>query len=235
MGIQDRDYMRHDRRAKATYRRSLSYGSLLWGVGSVIGFFYFVMLGHAWWTGQGREAMQRATQPAPTVALPAAANPDPFKDDPTWHTGPRPVIESPPPQSSVETRTVYKCSVNGKVTYSGPSDCRGGVATALPIDPGPDAARVAAAQIETQRSVAQANRQVEAVQQQRAAAEQARLADDAGFTRPQGVPRQAECAALEQAIQSLDIHARQPLAGPEQDRVRAERQRVRDRQHALHC
>lgn len=44
-----------------------------------------------------------------------------------------------------------------------------------------------------------------------------------------------ECGQLESLIASLDAAARQPLSGYEQDRLRGERKRARDRQFALRC
>jgi hypothetical protein len=43
----------------------------------------------------------------------------------------------------------------------------------------------------------------------------------------------SECNHLESLITSLDAAARQPLPGYEQDRLRDERKRARDRQFAL--
>lgn len=44
-----------------------------------------------------------------------------------------------------------------------------------------------------------------------------------------------ECAQLNAVIASLDATARQPLPGAEQDRIRDQRKRARDRQFALRC
>lgn len=44
-----------------------------------------------------------------------------------------------------------------------------------------------------------------------------------------------ECGQLESLIASLDAAARQPLSGYQQDRLRGERKRARDRQFALRC
>lgn len=45
----------------------------------------------------------------------------------------------------------------------------------------------------------------------------------------------AECGQLDSVIARLDAAARQPLPGSEQDRIRGERKRARDRQFALRC
>ena len=44
-----------------------------------------------------------------------------------------------------------------------------------------------------------------------------------------------ECSQLESLIASLNAAARQPLSGYQQDRLRGERKRARDRQFALKC
>lgn len=43
------------------------------------------------------------------------------------------------------------------------------------------------------------------------------------------------CAELDQRIKHLDSRARQPLSGPEQDRITKERRAVRDQQFRLPC
>lgn len=45
----------------------------------------------------------------------------------------------------------------------------------------------------------------------------------------------AQCPVLASSIEVIDRAARQPRAMPEQDRLRTERQRLRDRQAELHC
>lgn len=45
----------------------------------------------------------------------------------------------------------------------------------------------------------------------------------------------SECAQLNALIASIDAAARQPLPGWEQDRLKIQRMRARDRQGALHC
>jgi hypothetical protein len=45
----------------------------------------------------------------------------------------------------------------------------------------------------------------------------------------------SECAQLDSLIAALDAAARLPQLGSEQDRLRQERKRARDRQFALRC
>ena len=45
----------------------------------------------------------------------------------------------------------------------------------------------------------------------------------------------SECAQLNALIASIDAAARQPLSGFEQDRLKDQRRRARDRQFALRC
>lgn len=50
-----------------------------------------------------------------------------------------------------------------------------------------------------------------------------------------GGSRAAECGWLSTSIAAIDAAARQPRSGYEQDRLKAERMRMRDRQFALRC
>lgn len=45
----------------------------------------------------------------------------------------------------------------------------------------------------------------------------------------------AQCAAIDEAIRGIDARARQPLPGFEQDRLAAERKRLRDQQFRIRC
>lgn len=227
MGIQDRDYMHRDRPADFGTRSRPTFLSLLWAVCLVLVVLYLAARGLE--GGPRRDATALRSVPVPAVEPPPPA--DPFRDDPTWHGGPRPPAVYGPPQSTGQTQTVYKCVVDGRTGYSAAPDCRGGLVSPLAIDPGPDAATVASAQRQADRAAAQAARQVEAMRRRDDAARQLAYAE---ATPPAG-SHGAECGTLEQAIRALDDLARRPLSGPAQDQLRADRQRLRDRQNALHC
>lgn len=232
MGIYDRDYMRTDRSSPFGRRRSSSIWTVLWALCGVLAVAYFVMQGH-----ERRTVQPEAQHPTPTarvVAPRAEARADPFKGDPTWHTGPRPAIEDPTSPTQGSTRVVYKCVVNGRVTYSGPNDCRGGTASSLEIAAGPDSATVAAARIAAQREAVPAA-EPEAAQRRQGHADDAAQAVAAMQERQQADARRSGCAELDQQIRSLDSQARQPLSGQMQDWIRSQRADARTRQFRFHC
>ena len=129
---------------------------------------------------------------------------------------------------------VYKCVVNGRVTYSGPNDCRGGTASSLEIAAGPDAATIAAARTTAQRELV-SNAVPEAAQRRQEIVDDAAQAVADMQERPQADDRRAECALLDQQIRNLDGQARQSLSGQMQDWIRSQRTEDRNRQFRLHC
>jgi len=163
-------------------------------------------------------------QPTPAKAV------DPFADDPTWHTGPRPVVQVPEPSSSMETREVTKCIVNGHVSYGGSGDCRGGTMVTVPIAAGPTYE-------EQQEAQARADDLAERASaiDRRLAWEQWRRDQVVVRTAPSNLATTSECAALDAAIRGYDAQARQPLPPGMQDLIKDQRASARSRQFALHC
>ena len=232
MGIHDRDYMRTDRSSPFGRPRSSPLWTVLGALCGILAIAYFAMQGHERRTGE--PDARHPTLTAPVVAPRAEARPDPFKGDPTWHAGPRPAIEDPTGPTQGSTRVVYKCVVNGRVTYSGPNDCRGGTASSLEIAAGPDSVAVAAARIAAQREVA-SPAEPEAAQRRQRAADDAAAPVAAMQERQQADARRTECALLDQQIRDLDSQARQPSSGQVQDWIRSQRADARTRQFRLHC
>lgn len=232
MGIYDRDYMRTDRSSPFGRPRSSPIWTVLWALCGALAIAYFVM------HGRERRADEQGARPAtpatPVIAPRADARLDPFKGDPTWHTGPRPAIEAPSSATQRSTHVVYKCVVNGRVTYSGPNDCRDGTASSLEIAAGPDVATIATARTTAQRELA-SKAVPEAVQRRQEIVDDAAQVVAATRERQQADARQAECARLDQQIRDLDSQARQPLSGQMQDWIRSQRTEDRNRQFRLHC
>jgi len=140
----------------------------------------------------------------------------------------RELRQSPPPTTVIQASTtqhLYKCIENGRVTYSGPIDCRGSM-SAAPIEIHEPA--WSAGLTEYQRDML---RSADARIARDHAAAQARFATQ----RSDDGAKQSECAALDQQIHLLDARARRPIAGGEQDSIRALRTQARSRQYELRC
>lgn len=113
-----------------------------------------------------------------------------------------------------ETRTIYRCTVDGETTYSNEPCPRARVVDTRPAVANyvaPPVLRRAAAPAESERPAP------------------ARAADDAQ------AKRDARCKWLAAAIDSIDAQARQALHFSEQDRLRERRRRLVDEQFALKC
>ena len=232
MGLYNRDYMRSDRSSPFTRPRSSPIWTVAWALCGALAVAYFVMHGRERRTSE--QDARPATPIAPVIAPRADARLAPFKGNPTLHTGPRPAIEDPSSATQGSARVVYKCVVNGRVTYSGPNDCRGGTASSLEIAAGPDAATIAAARTTAQRELV-SNAVPEAAQRRQEIVDDAAQAVADMQERPQADDRRAECALLDQQIRNLDGQARQPLSGQMQDWIRSQRTEDRNRQFRLHC
>lgn len=155
--------------------------------------------------GKPRDEPQAARQKLPVSAT-AFAMPDEAR--------------MPPAEPSVQT--VAKCVGRGGTTYADGSCPVGTVADAVVIRP-----NVNVADGMSPESRAASLRNNSEVAQQMAAHER-QVATNVDSTA-------AECASLEATITGLDAAARRPLSAYQQDRIREERRRARDRQFALRC
>lgn len=170
-----------------------------------------VALSRGWlvWPGQERSRTQRGAvgSPASTAVAPASALPP--------ETGSR----AEPPRVQHFTKCL---TASGGATYSDgpcPAGMRASTVAVRPdinladgMNPNARAASIQENSLVTQELVAHERRVAMNVD---------------------GVV--AECGQLDSVIAALDAEARQPLPGSEQDRIRGERKRARDRQFALRC
>ena len=155
------------------------------------------------------------TSAVPTVSMPRGPEAN-VSVDPGMSTGPQP-----------RTQQISRCtSRTGSATYSdGP--CPPGtftsVMTVRPDDNIVDGMTREAreASIGNNAAVAQG-----AAQRERQVA---------SISQGNGDSRAAECGRLSTSIAAIDASARQPRSGYEQDRLKAERTRMRDRLFALRC
>jgi hypothetical protein len=225
MGIYDRDYMRASRDERPSWLRNRRepISPLWWIVGilivlSIARYVYVNWNAIRHLPGVARVVPIPAA-PAAEAARPATSERNPFPDDPTWHTGPRPSVER---AEALEPRppVVFKCARNGTVTYSASPDCAGGAGTSLTIHPGS----------EPQPVTAKAPHRYAAP-----SVEQPAPVVIVNNTSPTVDTKRMQCDALEQEINALDSAARQPQGPQMQDMLRQQRQRVRSKQAELRC
>ena len=131
--------------------------------------------------------------------------------------------------SMTQRPTVYRCIVNGRVTYSEPLDCRGSMPRQVPIaEAAPASDGVPAGLSDYQREML---RSADA----RIARNEAAARADIATRQYAATASRSECGSLAQQIESFDAAARQPQSSYQQDFIRSQRQQVRSRQAALHC
>lgn len=239
LGIQDRDYTHRDRNGRPRQHRQHAFRSLLWALCGGMFIAVVLMRTNDWWIARQQSGPLETTQHAPFVAPPVVApievTANPIEEGPTQRALPRPAGAAPSryrPQT--QTQVVYKCVVNGRVTYSGPDDCKGGMASTLDILPGPDSVALPTARIAAQRETTRPAEQP-VTQQLQAAADEAAQALTRAHEQQLAASRRAECLQLDDIIRNLDSQARQPSSGQTQDWIRSQRTDARSRQFALHC
>lgn len=144
------------------------------------------------------------------------------------HTSGAPVASQPHTNARREDRTervtrVVRCvSASGSIAYTD-QPCRQGDRAGL-VELRPDSNLADGMSVEAR----QASNRGSAVAAQQLAAHERRVALNV-------TQASSECAQLDSLIAALDAAARLPQPGSEQDRLRHERKRARDRQFALRC
>lgn len=234
MGLQDRDYMHRDRDRRPRSNRRHAFRSLLWALCGGMFVAVALMRTNDWWIA--RQQAQGTWPAAPPVHAPVAASRDAIKDGTAWQALPRPAVEAEPRRAHPQrqTQVVYKCVVNGRVTYSGPDECNGGSASTLDIVPAPDPVARQFRPGAAQPNAGQFSDHHVAKQLQ-APADDAAQATATARVQQVEASRRAECLHLDDIIRNLDSQARQPSSGQTQDWIRSQRTDARSRQFALHC
>ena len=244
MGLQDRDYMHRDRDSRPRPHRRYAFRSLLWALCGSMFVAVVLMRMNDWWIARqqadaptgGQGTWPAAPQAAPPVQVPVEGSGAVLKDGAAVRALPRPAVEAPPisarPQR--QTQLVYKCVVNGRVTYSGPDECKGGLASTLEIVPAPDPGNRQSARGATQPNASQIADPPGAQRFQTPADDAAQAAATAQ-AQQLVASRRAECQQLDDVVRKLDSQARQPSSGQTQDWIRNQRTDARSRQFALHC
>lgn len=247
LGLQDRDYMHTGRNGRARRRRPQAFRSLLWALCGAMFIAVVLMRTNDWWIARQQAGpggtRQRARIVAPPAPPPTDVIANPLEEGPAQRASPRPAGAAPShyrPQT--QTQVVYKCVVNGRVTYSGPDECKSGRASILEIrlgpgpgpGPGPDSGAPRTPRIAAQREASRLAEQPMAQQLQAAADEAAQVVARA-HEQQLAASRRAECLRLDDIVRNLDSQARQPSSGQTQDWIRSQRTDARNRQFALRC
>ncbi len=236
MGIEDRDWYRDEIKKREAWAhplagrppraRSERESSSLWIATWCVLFAAATggsVAAHGWWKEHHQPAALVQQTPAPQA-------PNSFREDPTWHAGPRPAAEVPDSTAIIETREVTKCIVNGRVSYGSHGDCLGGSRVAVPIASGPTYEQQQEAQ-ERADNLAERSAEVD----RRLAWDDWRRSQVTVSAGPSSLSRPSECTALEEAIRGYDAQARQPQVPSMQDWIKDQRANARSRQFALHC
>ncbi len=242
MGLHDRDYMHRDQGGRPRLHRQHTFRSLLWALCGAMFIAVVLMRANDWWLARHPAGPPDTTQRRAFVARPAAQpvaiSAHPLEEGPLRRAVPQPASAVPShyrPQMPIQV--VYKCVVNGRVTYSGPDDCKGGMGSTLDILPGPrpeSSVALPSARIAAQREAPRPAEQP-VPRQLQAAADEAAQAVARAHGQQLAASRQAECRQLDDSIRNLDSQARQPSSGQMQDWIRSQRTDARSRQFALHC
>ena len=246
--------MHRDRNRRPRQDRRSEFRSLLWVLCSGMVVAVVLMRTNDWWIARQQAHAPAAVQDTRSAASPVAspvvspvqapvkASPAANEDDTSWRALPRPAVEAEPrflhpqphPHPHPQTQLVYKCVVNGRVTYSGPDECKGGLASQLDVVSAPDPG---ARQFMFSAAQAKAGQFADdpVVQRLRAPADEAAQPAATAHVPHLEASRRAECLQLDGLVGNLDSQARQPASGQTQDWIRSQRTEARSRQFALHC
>ena len=221
----------HDARASTSaWERALRpNGSSLWLLVLLL-VAACVFLGLAFWTAiQDANLQEQEQARAAAEAAPAISESGSSTNDTRSSSWPRePVAASGVPQApEPRSQQISKCvSRAGAASYSdGP--CPAGTFTSV-VTVRPDTNVVDG----MSREARQASIDRNATEAQRPPQYEKQIASN---DRYDPSPVAAECARLGSAISAIDAAARQPRPASEQDRLKAERMRLRDRHFTLRC
>ncbi len=222
MGLSDRDYM-HERRDgdnKVLHFRPVPKKiSVVTIVFYLVATLYLLYRAAFWW----QDSQLQKRMPAPSIAvIPAEVPP---KVEPPRTFAPRiPQAAQAEPNQLPAPGTVSKCVVNGKVTYSDaacPKEAIVGRVKLIPTDPG----------TVSQKPMAVSSPSVVSQQSDTASEPQPTI-----HAPTQAAPaKTAECRHLDEVVKEVDKQALQPLTLQQQDLLRVDRKKARDRQFFLGC
>lgn len=226
VSIDDRDWYREATRDRDAWPHPLSGArgrrrrpiSPIAGVVLLMIAMFGSALAHQWWQRNHPATSARAEQKVRVEQRVIR----PIQQTETREDGP--VVEVEQPRTTL-SRQVMKCVVNGTVSYSAGKDCAS-VGRIVRVDP---------SRSEIEGGLSQYQIDMLRSADARIAQDRARAEFSMGSHAAAISTNNAECAALDQQIRSLDERSRRPISAYEQDVIRAERAAARSRQYALHC
>lgn len=211
MGLMDRDYMHEEGRQRPFSPPPERFGTL-----SKVLIFVVVLL--LLYKAADWKLNQHA---AKLVSTPPATTPEPVSRpaEPAAPSFPQTPSYSSTPEATGNTRTVTKCTANGKISY-GDAGCAAG-AKVTQIVTKENHNLMAAVRVPVVTKGEEPPQPPSVVNQSDTGVDHAAM--------------KAECNALEERIKHLDSMARQPQNGQTQDWIREERKKMRDRQARIPC
>lgn len=217
MALQDRDYMRDRRDVDKVlqFRPAPQKTSVFTIILYVVAALYLLYQAALWWQNKLPSTKPAA---ASSVAVPSSGN--------LGSDVPRAL--EPQPQRTTQTQpnqppapgTVSKCVLNGKVTYSDAACPKDAVVGSVKLPPPAP---------------------VDAFQQARTTPAPTAVLQQSEpqptlHTPSQAAPaKSAECKYLDELVKQIDIRALQPQSLQQQDLLREDRKKARDRQFFLGC
>ena len=163
---------------------------------------------------KGPPISKLTAQPSAQISLPSATAPS-RQDTPLADA-----FQAP------ETHQVVKCVANGRITYSAVTDCVGGNAAPLKVDP---------SRSEIEGGFSAYELQMLQSADARIARDQAAVAVAMSNRPSTQASSSGECDVLSQEIHALDVRSRSLMTGYQQEQIRATRLRASQRQFDLHC
>lgn len=227
MGLADRDYM-WDRERSRTYANKTKLRDTLWTILAAVAGCYLLYKTYGWVEFKKPQPPANITQQKPVVKAEPQVNFVEYTPPAQKEVKRQPATPNYTYQTSTQ-QSITKCNINGTVTYTDkecPTSAQrssvlvdtANVGTTTHINPD-------TSQQSNQTLVASQNpEQIQPVRQT-AYPQQAQQASN----------KAAECVFLKQQIEQIDAIARQPQSASTQDRLAADRRKVRDRQHTLGC
>lgn len=217
MGLMDRDYMKDRQRERPFSPPPERSGMSTFGIAFIFIAALFGLYKAADW-----KLNQRAYEPAAKKAAAAAIEtkgPTNVRSQTTDQPHPPLPNYQNAPDAQPGSRTVTKCVVNGKTSYSDGDCATGAIASQVVTKANHNLMDAVRMPVVTQA--------IEPVSQSSVVVQGNQGSDYAAM--------KAECAALDEHIKYLDAMARQPQGAQTQDWIRDERKKARDRQSRIPC
>ena len=212
MGLMDRDYM-HERNRQRPFSPPPERFGTLSKILVFVAVLFLLYLAADWKLNQRAPRKADNLFPAKSETL----EPPSTTSTPSLQSSKRDTGRYDPAQDKESTRTVSKCVVNGKTSYSDTGCAHGSVAS----------------QVTTRAD----HNLMEPVRPQASTGQEATTVHETVVTQSTASAdgNKSECGFIDQQIKNLDAMARQPQSGQMQDWITTERKKLRDRQFRIPC